>query len=45
MCDCVHSVLSGEYDQTSGGQFYVFHESLLFMPGCQYDFKLPGKYS
>jgi len=41
----VYSVLSGECDQMSGGQFYVFYERLLFMQGCQYDFKLPGKYS
>ena len=38
-------VLAGECDQISVGQFYVFYERLLFMQGCRYDYKLPGKFS
>ena len=40
-----YGVLSGECDQISVGQFYVFYERLLFMQGCRYDYKLPGKFS
>ena len=41
----MYSVLAGECDQISVGQFYVFYERLLFMQGCCYDYKLPGKFS